>query len=152
MNDSLKKNACFPVFFDRAQLVKQNQLGEKYNAAFMYAKSIFLKAGAICDYEKYFLSPQIVERFFINDKKVLGYQCVFFDKNTELSSLERETLQGLTFKELVDSLDRQVLVKIGLVWEKGPDKAPTLTLCSNTMEIKDLDFMKFMLKPFDFYM
>ena len=37
MNDSLKKNACFPVFFDRAQLVKQNQLGEKYNAAFMYA-------------------------------------------------------------------------------------------------------------------
>ena len=85
MNVSLTQNNSFPDFFDNAQLVYQDQLGEECEIAYAQAKDVFLKTSALCCHEGYALAPQVIERFFMSDKKILGYQCVFFDKDKQIN-------------------------------------------------------------------
>jgi hypothetical protein len=149
-NIFLTPDPFFPYFFDDNTLVADVlDLGEKYGAKLLYAQEVRKRSLNICAFEKYFPSPQVIERFFLKEDVLFGYQCVFFDGTVDLTLEEEKGLRAYTLKGLINSLDRRVLLKIAIVWNKDePEIHPSPVLFSNVMKESDLHFMQTMLIPY----
>jgi hypothetical protein len=113
----------------------------------LYSDEICKRAVLTCQYEKYFPAPQVIKSFFLKEENCIGCQFVFFDEHTPLTSFEASELRTLSFRELVTSLDKAVLLKIALVWNNGIEMEPVLYLFSKTMKREDLNFLFFALQP-----
>lgn len=140
-----------PSFFKKDNLVAEvDELIGRFDSAIAYAKQIRNQAFGVLAFEKFFPhapSPQIVERFFLdNNGELLGYQCVFFDNEVSLTELEKAELRALTFEQLVNSMDRGVLMKLSLVWPDGPDCVPKVIIQSHLMDDSQLHFSRFALE------
>lgn len=136
----------FPAFFDSHQLVIDATLEPILSPAILYSDEVCKRVILTCQYEKYFPATQVVQRFFISSESIIGCQFVFFDEHTSLTAFEAVELRALSFRELVTSLDKAVLLKIALVWKYGVEKDPVMYLFSKTISNANLHFLSFSLQ------